>query len=250
MHNFIIVSLIIAFFKKGFYNIRMKYTTLLFDLDNTLLDFYDAEKTAFLNTCKIFDLDFSEANYTEYRKINKKWWSAYEKGECTKQEITTNRFKDYLEFIGKTGDPALIHKTYVSSLSLGKKTMDGALEVLKYFKEKGCTILVVTNGVATTQQKRLENQPINEYIDGVFISDAIGYPKPKKEYFEAVERLSGVIFDSKTIIIGDSLTSDIQGGININIDTCYFNLDNTLIPNDLTPTYVINKLTDLIGLFE
>ena len=69
----------------------MKYTTLLFDLDNTLLDFYDAEKTAFLNTCKIFDLDFSEANYTEYRKINKKWWSAYEKGECTKQEITTNR---------------------------------------------------------------------------------------------------------------------------------------------------------------
>ncbi len=230
--------------------LNMKYTTILFDLDNTLLDFYDAEKTAFYNTSKIHDLNYSEENYLVYRNINQRWWNKYQDGTCSKEEITTNRFKDYLEYIGKTGNPTEIHKTYVSSLSLGKKTMDGAYEVLEYFKNKGCKVLVVTNGIATTQQKRLEGQPFNKFIDGVFVSDIIGYPKPQKEYFEGVQKLSGITFDKKTIIVGDSLSSDIQGGFNIGIDTCYFNLNNTTLPNDVKPTYVINKLTDLIGLFE
>ena len=228
----------------------MKYNTLLFDLDNTLLDFYDAEKTAFLNTAKIHDLNYSEENFLQYRKINQKWWNNYEKGLYTKEEITTNRFKEYLEFINKTGNPTEIHKTYVSSLSLGKKTVDGAYQVLEYFKNKGCKILVVTNGVATTQKNRLEGQPFNKFIDGVYVSDVTGFAKPKKEFFDAVQKLSGITFDKKTIIIGDSLSSDIQGGINIGIDTCYFNFSNTTLPCDVKPTYVINKLTELIGLFE
>ncbi|MBQ9782764.1 MAG: YjjG family noncanonical pyrimidine nucleotidase [Clostridia bacterium] len=228
----------------------MKYTTILFDLDNTILDFYDAEKTAFYSTSKVFDLSYSEENYVAYRQINQKWWNAYEKGLCEKKDITTNRFRDYLAYIGKTGDPALIHKTYVSNLSLGKKMIDGAYEILEYFKNKGCTILIVTNGVATTQYKRLEGQPFLKFIDGIYISDEIGYPKPKKEYFDAVQKLSKVTFDEKTIIVGDSLTSDIQGGINIGIDTCYFNFQNTPLPTDVNPTYIITKLTDLIGLFE
>ena len=228
----------------------MKYTTLLFDLDNTLLDFHDAEKTAFINVCKIYNLEFSEKNYLTYRQINQKWWATYEKGLCTKEEITVNRFKDYLNYVGKTGDALSIHKSYVASLSLGKKTMDGAETILEYFKNKGCKILIVTNGVSTTQYKRLEGQSFTKFIDGIYISDEIGFPKPKKEYFDAVQKLSGVTFDEKTIIIGDSLTSDIQGGFNIGIDTCYLNLQNAPLPNGVKPTYVITKLTDLLGLFE
>ncbi len=228
----------------------MKYTTLLFDLDNTLLDFHDAEKTAFMNTCKILDLSFSDDNYETYRQINQKWWNLYEKGLYSKDEITKNRFQEYLDYIGKTGDPALIHKTYVSSLSLGKKNIDGAYEVLEYFKNLGCTILIVTNGVTTSQRKRLEGQAFNKFIDGVYISDEIGYPKPKIEFFKQVEKLSGITFDEKTIIIGDSLTSDIQGGFNVGIDTCYINLQNTPLPNGVKPTYVITKLTDLFNLCE
>ena len=228
----------------------MKYKTILFDLDNTLLDFYDAEKTAFYNTSLIHGLNYSENNYLVYRDINKKWWNNYEKGLYTKEEITAYRFKDYLEYIGKSGNPFEIHKTYVSCLSLGKKTIDGAYQVLEYFKNKGCNILIVTNGVSITQKNRLEGQPFNKFIDGVYVSDLVGFPKPKKEYFDAVQKLSGITFDDKTIIIGDSLTSDIQGGINIGIDTCYFNINNASPPKEITPTYTINKLTDLIGLFE
>ena len=108
----------------------------------------------------------------------------------------------------------------------------------------------MTNGVSVTQKNRLDGQPFNKFIDGVYVSDIVGYPKPRKEYFDAVQKLSGITFDEKTIIVGDSLTSDIQGGINIGIDTCYFNLNNTPLPPNVKPTYVINKLTDLIGLFE
>ena len=79
----------------------MKYKTILFDLDNTLLDFYDAEKTAFYNTSLIHNLDYSENNYLVYRDINKKWWNNYEKGLYTKEEITAYRFKDYLKYIGR-----------------------------------------------------------------------------------------------------------------------------------------------------
>ncbi len=227
----------------------MKYNVLLFDVDNTLLDFYDAEENAFKVTSKYFGLPYSKENYITYRQINKKWWNLYEKGLCEKIEITTNRFKDYLNFIGKSGNAQDIHNKYVASLSLGKKNMDGAYQVLEYFKNKGCKIYLITNGVSKTQKSRLDGQPFNKFIDGVFISDEIGYPKPKVEYFKKVEELLGVKFDSKTLIVGDSLSSDIQGGINIGVDTALINVDNLTDFSKIKPTYVFSNLYELMTLF-
>ena len=127
--------------------------------------------------------------------------------------------------------------------------MDGAYQVLEYFKNKGCKIYLITNGVSKTQKNRLDGQPFNKFIDGVFISDEIGYPKPKVEYFKKVEELLGVKFDSKTLIVGDSLSSDIQGGINIGVDTALINVDNLTDFSKIKPTYIFSNLYELMTLF-
>lgn len=227
----------------------MKYKNILIDLDNTLLDFYDAEKVAFRLTCEEFNLPFSEENYLKYNKINDNWWKIYEKGLATKEEIVINRFVDFLTYCNASGNAKDINAFYRLSLANGTKTMPGAYELLEFLHDKGCKIFIATNGYAVVQYKRIGCQPFKKFIDDIFISDELGYPKPYVEFFQEAEKKCGIKFSSDTLIIGDSLSSDIQGGINIGIDTLFVNVSGKKdLP--LKPTYVVNNLFEIIKLFN
>ncbi|MBR5438755.1 MAG: YjjG family noncanonical pyrimidine nucleotidase [Clostridia bacterium] len=229
----------------------MSYNVLLFDADNTLLDFDYAEHEAFKNANLKFNLPFTEELYAKYHVINDGWWKKYEKGLYKKEEIVVLRFKEYLELTGIEINPEEFNKAFLSNLANGVKTIDGAYEVLKTLKEDyNKTIYIVTNGVTKVQEKRLGSQPFMKYIDGIFVSEEMGYPKPELGFFINAQKKAGHAFKSDTLIIGDSLTSDIKGGNVIGIDTCWFNRNFAPLKDGFNVTYTITDLKQIIDIVK
>ena len=200
-----------------------KYTTLYFDLDNTLLDFSAAEHKAIRQLLSLHNLPITEEIISTYSAINQTWWERFEKGEIKKQEIFVGRFRDLIAHFGFEGDPTKMSEDYFEFLSQGSDMIDGADKVLKYVKEQGYTVCITTNGMSRTQYRRIDNCAIKQYFDYIFVSEDAGHQKPEKEYFEYAMANSPEKDKSKILVIGDSMSSDILGGINFGVDTCWLN---------------------------
>ena len=148
-----------------------------------------------------------------------------------------------LDTLGKSGDAEKMATDYFYFLSCGHDCMQGAEDVLEYVKGKGYLVYITTNGVASTQYKRIEECGLKQYFDAVFVSEEAGSQKPECEYFEYVMASSEEKDRSKIIVIGDSQSSDILGGINFGVDTCWLNLKGDKAQH--IPTYEITKLCEL-----
>ena len=228
----------------------MKYDILLFDADNTVLDFDQSEEQALRRAFCDMGLNFSQNTLKTYRKNNVAQWQLFEKGQLTKPQVLTNRFvltfedlKLPIDKAQQTGD------LYEEYLKLGFFVVPHAEEVLTQLQTK-CQLYIVSNGVAEIQNSRMKGSGLEKYFLARFVSETVGYPKPQIEYFNyCFEHIEN--FDkSKTLIIGDSLTSDIQGGVNAGIDTCWFNPWHTENSTQLTPTYEITDLRQLHDIVE
>ena len=200
-----------------------KYTTLYFDLDNTLLDFSAAEHKAIRQLLSLHNLPITEEIVSTYSAINQTWWERFEKGEIKKQEIFVGRFRDLIARFGFEGDPTKMSEDYFEFLSQCSDMIDGADKVLKYVKEQGYTVCITTNGMSRTQYRRIDNCAIKQYFDYIFVSEDAGHQKPEKEYFEYAMANTPEKDKSKILVIGDSMSSDILGGINFGVDTCWLN---------------------------
>ncbi len=223
----------------------MKYTTLFLDLDNTLLDFNKAEYYAAKKLFEKHYLPCDDAAIKTYSSINSVFWKRFENGEIKKDDIYENRFKAFCEHYGKLADTAQMSKDYFINLSEGYYTVDGTFDVLDYIKAKGYHLYATTNGMSLTQFKRIEKSGLKAYFDKVFVSEDAGHQKPEKEYFEYVLKNIPQKDKSKILIVGDSQSSDILGGINIGIDTCWYN------PEKEIPKYQPNyDISDLLQLKE
>lgn len=222
----------------------MKYTTIYFDLDNTLLDFLASEHKAIYKLLVLHKLPCNDEIATLYSAINRSWWERFERGEIKKDEIYAGRFGSLLEALDESGDPQQMAKDYFVFLSEGHDLMDGAIEVLEYVKSKGYTVCATTNGVSFTQYKRINASGLNKYFDYVIVSEDAGYQKPDKRYFDYVMTNSPEKDRSKILVIGDSMSSDILGGINAGLDTCWFNTSGEVAK--YTPTYEIKELREVM----
>lgn len=225
----------------------MTYTHLLFDLDGTLFNFDAGETYAFHKVCDSFHIPYSDEVLPLYQRINLSYWKAYERGEITPAALAVARFRDFLAAVGKDGDPALMCQLYQTSLGEDCTPIHDALRVCSILHERGYKFSIITNGRSTTQHSRLSHSELTPMISDLFISEELGCQKPKKEFFDAVfSKLQ--ISVSKALVIGDSLTSDIIGGIQYGIDTCWFNpngSDNTM---SQAPTYEIKQLSELLSI--
>lgn len=201
----------------------MKYTTVFFDLDNTLLDFSAGEACAVAQVLKENGLPCDDDTVKLYSKINKSYWERFENGEIPKSAIFESRFKTLLECLGKEGNPAKITKEYGYNLSLQHQTVKGAKEILCYLRSAGLHVYATTNGIAATQYRRIKESGLEPLFDGVFVSEQAGHQKPEKEYFDFVIEHIPEKDRRKMLIVGDSQSSDILGGINSGIDTCWYN---------------------------
>lgn len=208
-----------------------EYTSLFLDLDNTLLDFNMAEKAAIRKTLVKHSLPSDDVAIMTYSDINRQYWERFERGEIPKSDIYEGRFKSLLSAFGAAGDSAVISADYITHLSEGYFKIDGAEDVLTYLKNKGYMLYATTNGNCFTQFKRVKNSGLEPYFLKVFVSEEAGFQKPDKGYFDYVIANIPEKDTKKMLIVGDSQSSDILGGINAGIDTCWYN------PNGDTPKY-------------
>ena len=176
-------------------------------------------------------------------------WKQLERGEISKPELKRTRFKKFLEAIGFecAEEPFTVNEHYLSLLGEGGNTLPGAVETVKSLHDEGYELHIITNGIAATQAKRLTRSGLLPYINEVFVSETIGYQKPRKEYFDAVLNNIKEKDKEKILVIGDSLTSDIQGAMNASLPCCWLNRYGKELPEEYAVDYVIEDVREVIG---
>ena len=209
---------------------------VLIDVDNTLLDFDGYVKFAMKTGFKQFGFKaYEEWMYDEFCAINHGFWRAYEKGEVTYEDILNNRWNSVFEKLGIEGDGVAFEKFFKGTLFNNAILINGAMEALQYLSEK-YVVCTATNGPLLQQKNRLKISGINEFTTLDFISEEMGEQKPKREFFEIAKQRINDYFAKKgekeiqeceMIMIGDSVSSDIDGAKNAGIKTCYFDKSET-----------------------
>ena len=222
-----------------------KYDIFLFDADGTLFDFDKAEENAFKLTFKVFGFVYSDALLSRYREISDDLWKQHEKGKLAKNELQTMRFQRLFECFDFSCDGSDFNVKYLNALGQGTYLNEGALKICEEINSYGKKIFIVTNGILVTQVARIGNSLIKGLISDYFVSEHVGYQKPDIRYFDYVLTHIPATDKSKILIIGDSLTADIVGGNNAEIDSCWFNPNKKVNNTEAEPTYEINKLSEV-----
>lgn len=223
-----------------------KYTTLFLDMDNTILDFSASERHAIKQLFENYGLPCGDDAVKTYSRINDSYWKKFERGELKKSEIVTARFRDTLKLFGEERDFARMNDDYFHLLSKCYFKTEGADEVLGYLKSSGYLLYATTNGVSRTQHNRISGAGIKDYFDGIFVSEDAGFQKPDRRYFDYAVQNCAESDTSKILVIGDSMTSDIRGGINAGLDTCWYNAHGE--EKLFEPTYEITDIHDLVNM--
>lgn len=222
----------------------MCYQTLLFDLDDTLLDFKAAEKNALTILLEETGVEPVTENIQQYSKINQRFWNLYEKGKIDRNKLLSQRFEDFFGIHGQNVDGAEMDRRFRSHLEEGHFLIEGCVELLDELKQS-FELYAVTNGVSKTQYRRLTDSGLLPYFKNIFVSEDTGYQKPMPEYFDYVFHRIPAFSHSNALIIGDSLTSDITGGNKAGIDSCWFNPEKQENLLNIEPTYQIQRLSEL-----
>ena len=221
---------------------------LFLDLDDTILDFHKAERLAISKTIRDFGVEPTESILARYHAINKWHWEQLEQGKLTRDQVLVNRFQALFDELGQNVDAAACAKSYERNLSVGHYFLPGAEEAVKSLYKK-FRLFLASNGTATVQHGRMTSAGLYPYFEQVFVSQNIGYNKPSREYFDACfARIPG--FDAgRAMMVGDSLTSDIRGGINAGIQTVWVNPSHKDC-GDIRPDYQIENLSQLEDLLH
>ena len=211
----------------------MRYETVLLDADDTLLDFHRSEREALSDMMNGMGVDPTEERLLAYSRINKALWKALERGEITKPRLIIRRFEEFMEYLSLPCDEERarsLAETYMNALSQKGYFLEGARELCEALYGK-VRVYIVTNGVGFVQRGRQAISGLDRLVDGTFISEVIGYEKPSPLYFEHVAAEIPNFSKETTLIVGDSLSSDIRGGVDFGIDTCWYN-PKGLLPSE------------------
>ena len=221
---------------------------LFLDLDDTILDFRKAEYIAIGRTIADFGVEPADAVRHRYHEINKWHWEQLEKGTMTRAEILTNRFRVLFEELGVEVDAEKVARTYEKNLSQGHWFLPGAEEAVERLSKK-YLLFLASNGTASVQKGRMTSANLYRFFETVFVSQEIGHNKPSKAYFDACFASIPGFDREKAMIVGDSLSSDIRGGINAGLKTVWVNPDHKDC-SDIKPDYEIEALSQLETLLE
>ena len=222
----------------------MAYDVIFMDIDNTLLDFNAGTADSLRQLLADFGEELTEERLARFFVINDSLWTAYEHGEIEKSYIFPTRFQRWLGEMGIETDWLAANGRYAEGLQQSAILMPHAMELLDALKGK-YPLYGVTNGVVTTQTPRLEKAGFTHFFERIFVSEAMGCRKPEKAFFDKCFEAIGPVDKSRCIILGDSLTSDMQGGRNAGIATCYLGSN----PDDRCD-YAITDLIDFLNILE
>lgn len=221
----------------------MKYEVIMLDIDNTLLDFNEAEKYALKKTCEDVGYPYSDKFKEEYEYYNHKLWQSLEMGEIDMQTLKSRRFIELVEKYQIGTSHTQMSELYMMHLGEATFEIEGAYALCKMLSQY-CKLVTMTNGISKVQRSRFERSRLGKWISKQFISEEIGCSKPDPAIFEYALKDLGITDKSKVLMVGDSLSSDMQGGLYAGIDTCFFNPKGLRKAIDVT--YEVKKLEEII----
>ncbi|WP_067139497.1 YjjG family noncanonical pyrimidine nucleotidase [Oceanivirga salmonicida] len=224
----------------------MKYKLILLDLDDTILDFKASHPKCMKKLFNFLNIEFKNEYLEIYNKINRSYWKKFENGEITKQYLLNNRFKDFFETIGIKIDIDA-NKVYLDYLAKADDIIEDTIQVLEKIYKK-IKIVVATNGIKYVQESRVLVTKLNKYFDLVVTSEEATHGKPDANFFDFCLKNYSHINKNEILMIGDSLRTDIIGGINYGIDTCWFNPNSN--ETELKPTYIIKDLKEILDIIN
>ena len=226
-----------------------QFQTLLFDADNTIFDFQACENEALSLAFKKYGYPLQEETRKQYERINLDLWKKYEQGLLDRATVIYSRFRLLFQEIGIDDDGIQFEDDYQELLGMQHFFIEDAAEVIEKLYDS-FDLYIVTNGVTATQLRRLKESGMERYMKKIFVSEETGYQKPMKEYFDYCFTRIDSFEGSKAIIIGDSLSSDIKGGNNAGIKTCWFNPTGLENQSDAIVDYEIRSLKELYTILE
>lgn len=223
----------------------MKYRWILFDADETLFSFnsYDGLKAMLAR----YNIDFSLEDYEQFQAVNKPLWIAYQNNEITAKDIQIRRFA---KLSAQTGiDPLQLNQELMAEMAFVSRPLSGVIAMLNHLHGK-VKMGIITNGFTELQQQRLLNTNTQHFFEFVAVSEQIGAAKPDRQVFEYAFALMDEPDKTKVLMVGDTLASDVLGGNNAGIDTCWFNHTGMVNDTHIRPTYEIMDMGELIGIIK
>lgn len=230
-----------AFFKGGF---MTKKKIVLLDLDNTLIDFNECARHSIINSFKKHGFTYTDDVFKTFITENVKIWKRLERGEITKADLRADRWNIILGKLGIDYDGTIIEEEFENGVAQGAYAVEGAYELLDYLYPK-YELYIVSNGFRFVQESRLKIGDFRKYFKDIFLSEDIGVQKPAKEFFDYCFKKLEMPPKEDVILIGDSLSADIIGGLNYGIDCIWFNKNGDELSENIKPTYIVNKLKDI-----
>ncbi len=227
-----------------------RFTTILWDVDGTLLDFIYSQRYALTECFRAIGRDITEEELGLYARINDDYWKRLELGEITKDELLPGRFIALFSALGMDGvNVAAFQQNYQDLLGNVYSILDDSLSICKSLQGH-VKQYVITNGVTTTQKSKLRLSGFTDIMDGIFISEEVGAPKPESFFFDYC--LEHITEKNKSciLVVGDSLTSDMKGGIQAGLPTCWYNNSGAVNDTPYQPDYEIqslHKIYDILG---
>ena len=212
----------------------MKYTVLLFDVDETLLDFRAAEAHALRMVFAAHGLPTDGAFVAAYHRINDGLWDRFNRGEIDKKTITDERFARLFAAFSVPLDGAAFNERYLDCLAQFGMPFPDAVPLCRTLYEQGRDMYIITNGIARVQRSRFARSGLAPYFRGAFVSETIGAGKPDRAYFDAALLRIGLSDRSRALVIGDSLHADVEGGLRAGLDTCWCDFHRTGRANPAT----------------
>ncbi len=222
----------------------MNYKMIIFDADETLFDFNKSERYAFIKAMKESNLEFEEEHLLIYKEINVGIWQEFEKGLITQKELKIDRYRRFIKKIGVSVDAYLFAESFMNNLEHASFLFEGAKELIEDLS-KTHRLIMVTNGLTRVQRTRIRKSVIANYFEEIIISEEIGYAKPNPMIFEKGLKNISLPMKKEIVIIGDSLTSDIKGGLNYGIDTVLYNPNKNINKTDIKPKHEIYTLLEI-----
>lgn len=225
------------------------FEILLIDLDDTILDFKMQEYVAIRRTLQDAGLDPTDAVCALYSRINDQHWKRLEKGEITRDEVLYGRFRVLFGELGIQADPVQTSRNYMENLADGHYFLPGALEAVRSLSQN-YRLYLASNGTSSVQRRRIESAGLERYVQDIFISQDVGVNKPGKGYFDYCFAHIPDFAQEKTLMVGDSLSSDILGGQNAGIATCWVAPKEKVCTLEKQPDYRIESLSQLESLLQ
>ena len=227
-----------------------RFTTILWDVDGTLLDFEYSQRQSIIKCFHTAGKEVTEDMIRRYSQINDMYWKRLELGEISKQELLIGRFVQlFQEYNIHDIDAEAFRRQYQIELGNVYCYIDDSLSICKSLAGK-VDQYVVTNGVTSTQQNKLKLSGLSDLMEALFISEQIGTPKPQKEFFDYCLEHIKEKEKENILLVGDSLTSDIKGGVLAGIPTCWYRPDGTENTTDYKPNYEISKLHQIFDILK